>query len=92
MLREIASEYLAEDLVFAPKRPLQTPQREWLAEDLKDWVTECFASIENSEYSKWFEIEELQKELKNYLEGNIQSSFHIWQCISLFEMVHTLKE
>lgn len=92
MLREIASEYLAEDLVFAPKRPLQTPQREWLAEDLKDWVTECFASIENSEYSKWFEIEELQKELKNYLEGNIQSSFHIWQCISLFEMFHTLKE
>lgn len=92
MLREIASEYLAEDLVFAPKRPLQTPQREWLADNLKDWVTECFASIENSEYSKWFEIEELQKELKNYLEGNIQSSFHIWQCISLFEMVHTLKE
>jgi asparagine synthase (glutamine-hydrolysing) len=92
MLREIASEYLAEDLVLAPKRPLQTPQREWLAEDLKDWVTECFASIENSEYSKWFEIEELQKELKNYLEGNIQSSFHIWQCISLFEMFHTLKE
>ena len=32
MLREIASEYLADDLVFAPKRPLQTPQREWLAE------------------------------------------------------------
>ena len=32
MLREIASEYLADDLVFAPKRPLQTPQREWLAD------------------------------------------------------------
>ena len=43
MLREIASEYLADDLVFAPKRPLQTPQREWLAEDLKEWVKQCFA-------------------------------------------------
>ncbi|MBG6187828.1 asparagine synthase (glutamine-hydrolyzing) [Flavobacterium sp. CAN_S2] len=90
MLREIASEYLANDLVFAPKRPIQTPQREWLADNLTDWVTECFVSIENSEYSKWFEIEKLQKELKKYLEGNIQSSFHIWQCISLFEMVHTI--
>ncbi|RTY83288.1 asparagine synthase (glutamine-hydrolyzing) [Flavobacterium sp. ZB4P23] len=92
MLREIASEYLVNDLVFAPKRPLQTPQREWLAYDLKNWVTECFASIENSEYSKWFDIKELKKELERYVEGNIQSSFHIWQCISLFEMVRTTKE
>ena len=45
MLREIASEYLADDLVFAPKRPLQTPQREWLAEDLKNWVKQCFAIL-----------------------------------------------
>jgi asparagine synthase (glutamine-hydrolysing) len=31
MLREIATEYLADDLIFAPKRPLRKPQREWLA-------------------------------------------------------------
>jgi asparagine synthase (glutamine-hydrolysing) len=90
MLREIAAEYLANDLVFAPKRPLQTPQREWLAEDLKEWVSQCFMSLENSEYSKWFEIEELRKELKNYFKGNIQSSFHIWQCISLCDLMQTI--
>jgi asparagine synthase (glutamine-hydrolysing) len=92
MLREIASEYLANDLVFAPKRPLQTPQREWLAEDLKKWVKECFLIVENSEYSRWFDIEELQKELERYFEGNIQSSFHIWQCISLCEMMQTTND
>lgn len=83
MLREIASEYLADDLVFAPKRPLQTPQREWLAEDLKEWVEDCFLTIEKSKYGKWFNKMELEKELKLFLDGNNQSSFHIWQCISL---------
>lgn len=92
MLREIASEYLANDLVFAPKRPLQTPQREWLANDLKKWVGDCFEIIENTEYSRWFDIVELQKELERYFEGNIQSSFHIWQCISLCEMTRTTND
>jgi len=87
MLREIASEYLADDLVFAPKRPLQTPQREWLAGDLKAWVSQCFGGIANSSYLQWFRIEELQKELNLYFDGNQESSFHIWQCISLYEML-----
>ncbi|WP_310378280.1 asparagine synthase (glutamine-hydrolyzing) [Flavobacterium sp.] len=89
MLREIASEYLADDLVFAPKRALQTPQREWLADDLKAWVELCFAAIENSKFSNWFNKEEVQKELKLYLEGNRQSSFHIWQCVSLYGIMNS---
>jgi asparagine synthase (glutamine-hydrolysing) len=87
MLREIASEYLASDLVFAPKRALQTPQREWLSEDLSVWVSQCFEGIENSIYSNWFDSKELQKELQLYLNGNCQSSFHIWQCINLYELL-----
>lgn len=87
MLRKIASEYLADDLVFAPKRALQTPQREWLATDLKKWVNECFKELENSVYSNWFNKELLDKELESYLGGNIQSSFHIWQCISLCQII-----
>ncbi|RVT75894.1 asparagine synthase (glutamine-hydrolyzing) [Flavobacterium sufflavum] len=86
ILREIASEYLADNLVFAPKRPLQTPQREWLATDLKEWVAQCFAELENSVYSNWFDKDSLENELKSYFEGNIQSSFHLWQCISLYEI------
>jgi asparagine synthetase B (glutamine-hydrolysing) len=86
MLREIASEYLADDLVFAPKRALQTPQREWLAEDLAAWVRQCFAEIKESPLSGWFNEAELQKELKSYMDGNSQSSFHIWQCVGLWEM------
>jgi asparagine synthase (glutamine-hydrolysing) len=87
MLREIASEYLTHDLAFSPKRPLQTPQREWLAEDLKKWVKECFSVIQNSKYAAWFDKVAFEKELQQYFEGNTQSSFHIWQCISLCEML-----
>lgn len=87
ILREIASEYFVNDLVFTPKRPLQTPQREWLAIDLKNWVSQCFTELENTAYSNWFDKEALQNELSSYFEGNIQSSFHIWQCISFCEML-----
>lgn len=90
MLREIASEFLAADLVFAPKRPVQTPQREWLAEDLKTWVEECLSKIENSNYSEWFNLEALKKEWQLYQEGNRQSSFHIWQCISFCDSMQDI--
>lgn len=85
MLREIASEFLAADLVIAPKRPLQTPQREWLATDLKEWVSQCFMEIKKSSCSNWFDAASLEKELQCYFQGNIQSSFHIWQCIDLYQ-------
>lgn len=78
---------MTHDLAFSPKRPLQTPQREWLAEDLKKWVKECFSVIQNSKYAAWFDKVAFEKELQQYFEGNTQSSFHIWQCISLCEML-----
>jgi len=70
--------------VFGPKRALQTPQREWLAADLKEWVQQCFTEIEKAPFSSWFNEEDLQKELGLYFEGKRQSSFHIWQVIGLF--------
>jgi asparagine synthase (glutamine-hydrolysing) len=91
MLREIASEYLANDLVFAPKRPLQTPQREWLAQDLKDWVADCFENIEKSKYREWFDRAVVQEELQAYFRGGMESSFHIWQCINLNIMLKKIE-
>jgi asparagine synthase (glutamine-hydrolysing) len=90
MLREIASEYLTTDLVFAPKRPLQTPQREWLADDLKEWVSRSFKELENSSCSSWFNKQSLEKELQCCFEGNMQSSFHIWQYIGLCEIIKSM--
>jgi len=82
MLREIVSEYLSDSISYAPKRPLQTPQREWFGEELKDFVLSEIDAIEKSEFSDWFIIDELKKEYKNYLNGDNDSSFHIWQWIN----------
>ena len=82
MLRELVKELVPEDISYAPKRPLQTPQREWLAEDLKEWVDERLESLANSPHSDWFNLSAIQKEWKNYLAGDRQSSFHIWQWIN----------
>ncbi|GHC59919.1 asparagine synthase (glutamine-hydrolyzing) [Ulvibacter litoralis] len=79
LLRCLVSELLSDSIRFAPKRPLQTPQREWLGDDLKDWVQQEINSLSKN---KWFNTEKLQNELKAYFEGDRDSSFHIWQWIN----------
>jgi len=86
MLRDIASEYLANDLVFAPKRALQTPQREWLATDLKDWV---IAEVEQMKNHQWFDAKQLLAELDLFFKGDNQSSFHIWQWINAAQILNS---
>ena len=83
LLRDIASEYLSDNLVFAPKRPLQTPQREWLGEALRGFVSSNISQILHSEFAGWFDHDELHRQWQHYLEGNNQSAFHIWQWVGL---------
>ena len=84
MLRKIAEKFLQKDLVLAPKRPLQTPQREWLSEDLKAWVREEVATLYQHE---WFIKKELEAELNAFFSGDNQSSFHIWQWINAAQLL-----
>ena len=79
LLRALSSEYLPEAIRYAPKRALQTPQREWLANDLKDWV-QC--EIDALKTLNWFNGELLANELKAYFDGDQDSSFHIWQWLN----------
>ena len=79
VLRSIVSDYLSDNITYAPKRPLQTPQREWLAEDLKDWVTEAIESLKDH---SWFDYEKLKEEWSAYTNGDQDSSFHIWQWVN----------
>jgi asparagine synthase (glutamine-hydrolysing) len=84
LLRKIAEQFLQKDLVLAPKRPLQTPQREWLSDNLKDWVR---AEVETLYHNNWFDKKQLELELDSFLNGNNQSSFHIWQWINTAQIV-----
>ena len=91
VLRKIVSEHLSDSISYAPKRPLQTPQREWIGNELKKFVNDELLKIENSDIASWFKIDQLKQEWQNYLEGDNQSSFHIWQWLSL-SMLITLKD
>ena len=83
LLRELVSEYLSDGITYAPKRPLQTPQREWMGKELKEFIDETIVDLKNSEYSEWFNIDEIENEWNLYLLGDKDSSFHIWQILSL---------
>ncbi len=84
MLRKIAERFLHKDLVLAPKRPLQTPQREWLSEDLKEWVT---AEVALLYHNPWFDKANLQQALEEFYKGDNESSFHIWQWINAAQLL-----
>ena len=84
MLRKIAEKFLQKELVLAPKRPLQTPQREWLSENLKEWVT---SEVETLYQNNWFNKKELETELNAFFNGDNQSSFHIWQWINAAQLL-----
>ena len=82
LLRELLKKRLPSAVTEAPKRPLQTPQREWLREDLQGWVYQRLEAIEGSRRN-WIDFEEVESELEEYNTGSSDNSFYIWQWISL---------
>jgi asparagine synthase (glutamine-hydrolysing) len=82
ILRDIISEYIPNTISYAPKRPLQTPQREWLASELSSYVTTQIELIKDGKYNNWFDFVEVDLQWQNYLNGDQQSSFYIWQLIN----------
>ena len=87
LLRELVSEYLDDSITNSPKRPLQTPQREWLGNELSEYVESKIENLKNSDFSLWFNIDELSNEWQKYKDGDNDSSFHIWQWISLSNLI-----
>lgn len=82
MLREILKPLVSPDITYAPKRPLQTPQREWLANELSRFTEDQLEKLKQSPVAGWFNFNEIEKEWVAYKEGNNDSSFHVWQWIS----------
>lgn len=83
MLRRIASELLPEGVVEAPKRPLQTPQREWLRGPLRDWATEQIEAALGGWGANWMDAGAVRAEWRHYLSGESDNSFYVWQWINL---------
>lgn len=84
IVREMTKDLLGESIALAPKRPLQTPQREWIAGELKDYVHDLLEVVSTSEYVNKNKIDHAWKD---YRGGAIQNSFHIWKLINLYYLL-----
>jgi asparagine synthase (glutamine-hydrolysing) len=91
LLRRVARRIAPAQLVEAPKRPLQTPQREWLRGDLRDWTA---ANIENAfaRTNGWFDENAVRRVWQSFTREEIDNSFFVWQWISVSQVFDAIRE
>ena len=78
--RKIAESYLPEKISLAPKRALQTPQREWLSGFLSEWSYENMINFKLSNYSLPVSVDKIWK---SFMQGELDNTFWLWQWISI---------
>lgn len=85
MLREIVKDKFDNTIVFAPKKALQTPQREWIGSTLQsacnDWIHQ-FSEFDFVNRKKVLQI------WADYCKGNQENSFYIWQWVNSVFLLH----
>ncbi len=79
LLRQISKELLSNQVALAPKRPLQTPQREWIANELNEYVSEKIQEFGQLNFVDQNKVEQIWQDYRN---GNQDNSFYIWQWIN----------
>jgi asparagine synthase (glutamine-hydrolysing) len=82
LLRRIVAEFAPQSILQAPKRPVQTPQREWLRGTLKSWANE---HIENaiSQHPDWLNADKVRGAWAVFQNGKSDCSNYIWQWITI---------
>ncbi|MEZ5353276.1 MAG: asparagine synthase (glutamine-hydrolyzing) [Bryobacteraceae bacterium] len=83
MLRKLTRDLLPGDVVEAPKRPVQTPQREWLAGPLREWARESIETALGEFGGSWLDAAAVRAAWAEYQQGNSDNSFYVWQWVSL---------
>jgi asparagine synthase (glutamine-hydrolysing) len=83
MLRQITANLLPGGIVEAPKRALQTPQREWLRGPLRHWAGEMIETGLAQWGSNWLDAGRVRAHWADYCAGSGDNSFFVWQWIGL---------
>jgi asparagine synthase (glutamine-hydrolysing) len=92
LLRKIVAKLLPGGVVEAPKRPLQTPQREWLRDELRDWADSQIETALTDFGGTWLDSRAVRLEWNEYQHGESDNSFYIWQWINLGLCCHRMKQ
>src|SRR6185312_4084165 len=82
LFRKIAQRWLPADVAGAEKRSVQSPQREWLANEWRHLVlgvlnSESFAS------RGWVDAAKARAAYDRYISGSRENSFYVWQWLNL---------
>jgi asparagine synthase (glutamine-hydrolysing) len=83
LLRDVMAQLLGDTVVEAPKRPVQTPQREWLRGPLRDWAGECINDAVAAWGSTWVDRDSVRSAWLDYCAGEADNSFFVWQWVTL---------
>ena len=83
MLRQIAGQLAPSGVVEAPKRPVQTPQREWLAGPLRRWARDCIEAAVEEYQGEWLDAAAVTRAWREFQQGGQDNSFYVWQWINL---------
>jgi len=89
LLRRIAGNVAPNGVTEAPKRPLQTPQREWLQGPLRPWVESRLALIRR-QGADWLRPDVVEAAWRDYCRGRADNSFFVWQWLSVAFMLEDL--
>lgn len=81
LLRRIARELMPDAVAQAPKRPVQTPQREWLRAPLRRWVEDCLQALQEADRG-WFDPQAIRRAWEEYLQNDVDNSFFVFQWVS----------
>lgn len=82
ILRRAAVRLLPEMVRLAPKRSVQTPQREWFRNELQGWVRE---HIDTPSFWQrgWVDRKAGLAAMESFFRGEGDNSFFLWQWINL---------
>jgi asparagine synthase (glutamine-hydrolysing) len=82
ILRRSAARLLPASIRMASKRSVQTPQREWFRNELKNWVRE---RIDRPAFWQrgWVEPTAGRRAMEAFFRGEGDNSFFLWQWINL---------
>jgi asparagine synthase (glutamine-hydrolysing) len=83
MLRRMAARLAPGDLLESPKRPVQTPQREWLRGPLADWADQRIEEATAVAGGGWIDRKKAKQNWTAFRDGNGDNSFFVWQWINL---------
>jgi len=88
LLRDLVKNRLGDSIALAPKRALQTPQREWISNELRDYFDSQIELFLDLDYVNKKQVQHIWK---NYKNGNQDNSFYIWQWVNSVEGIELRK-